>query len=813
MDTFLQQLFNLFVAPPGSLIYYLVLAFAITGAFQAVMIGRPAGSKPSKARLYVGLGLLLAGQVSLFAASGLAWQGFVDPHVVLPPLDRAVTALGLVWIAWLWLFPSSNRLADAIAGLLSLVVIIAFGFTLNSWAVYPPGTSFNTTVFDRAWELSTLVIVLAGMLLLFVRRPEGWGTGLGMLTFNLAGHLVHFLWPEVGGDFSGVIRLAQLCSFPLLPVLAHRGRPAPAIAETVVAPVVKDYRPAAPGVQFERRHYSADPRTVYDWLQIAVSTEPGRTYVEFTRAFAQTMLADVCLLLRAPDASGTVTVAAGFDLIHEEFLHIAPLNRESIPAVANALQKGRALRLGGADGNSSDLDVLAEALSLEKPGYIMLVPLANPPFMWGGFLLLSPYSNRPWSADDQTYLLSSIETMVSVLQQGKTSTAAVAVPDDYGLIKDELNLAHRQIDEMKGDNRILLEEIAVLRSSMSPNTDLDGLLAVQKETQEIITSLQQENERLQAALAAGRGLGSESAYLAETAVVEGAAGKSLQHLEVELRKALEQVAHLQNALAESNMQLLALQKIDNQAAKGKPVEEDGAVIAALVQELRQPMASITGYTDLLLAESAGIIGALQRNFLDRIKGSIERMQAIINDLVQMTNLQSGPVELTPESINASVLIDEAVAAINSQLRSKNITLRVDMPDELPEIQADRDALQQIVVHLLQNASSVTPGEGTISLKLRVQQDDRGQPAMLFQVTDSGGGISNEDLPRVFSRRYRADNPLIQGVGDTGVGLSIARTLVEAHQGRIWVESIQGQSSTFSVLLPLNPRSEPTAGAS
>ena len=260
------------------------------------------------------------------------------------------------------------------------------------------------------------------------------------------------------------------------------------------------------------------------------------------------------------------------------------------------------------------------------------------------------------------------------------------------------------------------------------------------------------------------------------------------------------------------MQLLALQQIDRQAAKGVPVDEDEAVIAALIQELRQPMASITGYTDLLLAETAGIIGALQRNFLERIKGAIERMQGIMNDLAQMTDLQSSPPALAPESINASVLIDEALAVISSQLRSKNITLRVDMPDELPEIQADHDALQQIVMHLLQNAGSVTPTEGTIGLKLRVQPDDRGLPAMLFQVTDTGGGIASEDLPRVFSRRYRADNPLIQGVGDTGIGLSIARTLVEAHQGRIWVESIPGQSSTFSVLLPLNPRSEPTASA-
>jgi signal transduction histidine kinase len=83
---------------------------------------------------------------------------------------------------------------------------------------------------------------------------------------------------------------------------------------------------------------------------------------------------------------------------------------------------------------------------------------------------------------------------------------------------------------------------------------------------------------------------------------------------------------------------------------------------------------------------------------------------------------------------------------------------------------------------------------------------------LFQITDSGGGIAPQDLSRVFSRRYRADNPLIQGVGDTGVGLSIARTLTEAHGGRIWVESEPGKTSTFSVLLPVHPKKEPVSQA-
>ena len=787
----MQQLFSLFVAPPGSLVYYLVLAFSIIAALQVGLIGRQGTSSYSTRRLLTGLILLLLGQVVLFIASGLAWQGFINPHTVLPPLDRAVTTFCLLWIAWLWVFPLPNRLADGVVVLLSLVIAIAVGFSLNNWALYPSNLNFNGTVFDQGWEAASLAIVLVGMFLLFVRRPEGWGMGLSMLTFNLAGHLVQFIWPAAGSDFAGVVRLAVICSFPLLPVLAQRSLLAypPPVQLTPVIPA----KTPAPGGEQEGGRYSADPQAVFDWLQLAVYSQPDRLYAEFTRAFAQTMMADLCLLVRAPDANGTIVVLSGYDLIHEEYRSSAVLGRDAIPAIASVLQNGRGLFLGKEESTSPDLSALAQTLGLSDPGNLMLVPLAAPPQIWGGIILLSPYSNRTWTADDQTYLLSSTESMIQVLLRAeKPASLSPTIPviqADSMRIKNELEQAQQhQLEEMKGENKLLLEEIEVLRGTY-PDTDLEGLLAVQKESQEIIAGLQEENARQQAIVAkSGKG---ESSDL---------------YLEEQLHQALAQTARLENALAESKSQILNLQQRLQRPTQIPPQgNEDGEVINALVQEFRQPMASIMGYTDLLLAESVGIIDALQRNFLERIKGSVERLQAMSNDLIQITHLQSGPLELTLEPINAGVVIDEAMAAISSQVRAKNIVLRVDLPDELPEIKADRDAFLQIVVHLLQNASAATPVEGAISLRVRVQTGDHAEPAMLLQVSDTGGGIASEDLPRVFSLRYRADNALIHGVGDTGVGLSIAKILVEAQNGRIWVESATGQSSTFSVLLPLSSK--------
>jgi signal transduction histidine kinase len=128
-------------------------------------------------------------------------------------------------------------------------------------------------------------------------------------------------------------------------------------------------------------------------------------------------------------------------------------------------------------------------------------------------------------------------------------------------------------------------------------------------------------------------------------------------------------------------------------------------------------------------------------------------------------------------------------------------MRLVIPESPPRIHIDGEALQQILIHLLQNAGAATLIEGTILLRVQIQTEND-KDFLLIQVVDSGGGIPSKDLPRVFARRYRADNVLIQGLGDTGVGLSITKALAEAQLGRIWVETTLGIGSTISVLLPI-----------
>lgn len=234
-------------------------------------------------------------------------------------------------------------------------------------------------------------------------------------------------------------------------------------------------------------------------------------------------------------------------------------------------------------------------------------------------------------------------------------------------------------------------------------------------------------------------------------------------------------------------------------------------IASLSQELRTPMTSIIGYTDLLVGESVGVIGEMQRKFLQRIKANIERMNIMLNDLIGVTAIDAGQLELRPSIVDIAEIIEDTIIGARAQLEENEITLDMDVPEDIPPVEADPDSVRQIMNNLLVNAIKSTPVGGSIGIMTSIHEEKNGQAAdeeemvayLKVAIRDSGGGIAEKDLNRVFDRFYRAERPLIEGLGETGVGLSIVKSLVEAHGGRIWVESEMGEGSIFYFLLPIS----------
>ncbi len=768
------QAFSLLADPPGNLIYHLVLVFSISGALQAAFIHWRISAFPQARRTVLGLTILMVPQVLLFAISGLGWQGIINLTVFLPPLDRAMTLISLIWLIWLWVFPEPSRAVDAAAILLTLFVATALALSLASWGGAPPGTLYNTTVQDFIWQIASLGFITAGILLLFARRPNGWGNGFAVLILALLGHTLQIIFGSGGGNYPGIVRVAYMAVYPFLMTLPQRF-PMPSQDRPTT---IKQDAPVD-----ERRHYSTDPKTFHALLALAAETDSEKVSQAVTRGIAQTMLADLCFQINLNDTANQLVISSGYDLIREENLEGSSLSKSSMPMLTNAIQRGRALRLP-ASSTSADVKGLSDLLGLSNPGHMMTVPILTPEKeSLGAIMVLSPYSERAWRAEDQAFLGNISTALVPIMQR---SQRIKAIEQKQQETESLLESARNQLADLGMQNKELQKQLENARKKAGKDPEVEekiaSLLVVQQESHRQIEELQKENEELRKASQA-----------------QGAAvNKDVEFIEAELRAALGQAARLQNELADANMKLLQIEK--GQASTYST--EQSEVIASIAQDLRQPMSSVIGYTDLLLGESVGILGSLQRKFVERIKASTERIGTLVDDMIQVTNLETGLTELKPEPVDLNAIIDNAMAYTSSQIREKNITLHLDLPKKIQSIYADREALQQILIHLLQNAGAVSPIEGTITLKVQTRTEG-GQEYVMVQVTDTGGGIPSKDIPRAFTRLYRADNVLIQGVGDTGVGLSIAKTLTEAQNGRIWVESEAGVGSTFSVLLPMN----------
>ncbi|MGD0795343.1 MAG: PAS domain S-box protein [Dehalococcoidales bacterium] len=212
-------------------------------------------------------------------------------------------------------------------------------------------------------------------------------------------------------------------------------------------------------------------------------------------------------------------------------------------------------------------------------------------------------------------------------------------------------------------------------------------------------------------------------------------------------------------------------------------------------ELRTPLQSISGFTKLIMNGQVPD-PATRQEFLQIIDEEAMHLGNLINSLLDMSRLESGRFQINKKLMPVRESITDPVKSFYSLARDKNITLREEIPERLPDIEVDDDRLRQVVINLLGNAIKFSDPGGSVTVKV---EERKGQ--LLFQVSDRGIGISEEAKQHLFERFYRAEGEMVRG--GTGLGLYISKQIIEAHGGRIWAESKLGEGSTFSFTLPLN----------
>jgi two-component system, OmpR family, phosphate regulon sensor histidine kinase PhoR len=216
-------------------------------------------------------------------------------------------------------------------------------------------------------------------------------------------------------------------------------------------------------------------------------------------------------------------------------------------------------------------------------------------------------------------------------------------------------------------------------------------------------------------------------------------------------------------------------------------------ISNISHELRTPLASLKALVDTLRDGALDDPPAAER-FLNSIETEVDALTQMVQELLELSRIESGqvPVRLRPTALPD--LINPPVERLSSQAERAGLTLTVTLDPDLPPVLADPERVQQVVTNLVHNAIKFTPQAGSITVSAKTAPRE-----VVVEVTDTGIGIAPKDLPRIFERFYKADRA--RSGGGTGLGLAIARHIIQAHGGRIWVQSTEGQGSTFSFSLP------------
>jgi two-component system, OmpR family, phosphate regulon sensor histidine kinase PhoR len=216
-------------------------------------------------------------------------------------------------------------------------------------------------------------------------------------------------------------------------------------------------------------------------------------------------------------------------------------------------------------------------------------------------------------------------------------------------------------------------------------------------------------------------------------------------------------------------------------------------ISNISHELRTPLASLKALTETL-QESALDDPPAARHFLSRMDTELDALTQMVAELLELSRIESGKLLLHFKSTPPHEIVKPVAERMKLQAERAGLVLETDCPEDLPQILADTPRLQQVLVNLLHNAIKYTPSGGRIQISVKKENQ-----SVLFRIEDNGVGIREEDVPRIFERFYKADRA--RSGGGAGLGLAIARHLIEAHGGRIWAESREGQGSIFFFLLP------------
>jgi signal transduction histidine kinase len=263
------------------------------------------------------------------------------------------------------------------------------------------------------------------------------------------------------------------------------------------------------------------------------------------------------------------------------------------------------------------------------------------------------------------------------------------------------------------------------------------------------------------------------------------------YLKVHTADIVEQLEARVRELAESNQQLqeanARLQEIDQQRAK---------FFNVVSHELRTPFTPIRGYIDLLRDGAMGALTPPQKKAIDIVASNLDSALRLLDDLLDLSKLKASGITLSAQQFSAQDLLEEVAQSGRAYVEnSSQVDFKTETDPNLPNLYGDKGRIRQVIMNLLNNAVKFTD-KGSITLVAKIDEDN-----VIFRIKDTGQGLLPEEIPQVFNEFWQSDDIHGTGIG-TGLGLAISKYLIQAHNGKIWLDSEKGVGTTVSFTIPI-----------
>ncbi len=785
----LVSLASLLGTGPGAAIYHLLVIPSLgMMAVIALIEWQHTRNHDYRRILWVFAGLLALRVLSLL--------GELTGATIITPLIGSLETISLTLLGWAFVAPVLGHRARRLylpCGLgVTLLSAILFLPAWHRILVQTPGLEYAEFWQQPYWHtLSAFLALIPALILLlhYVQREEDWMPVIGFailclgFTASCIGSLLLTVgWAgESGHTVVGVGRFVNLLGYPFFVVVAYR----------TALQDMWGYRQELQAMSEE-----ALRQTQELFFLVEASRTTGESLdmdVILHRVVESTSMAldadRAAIFLINPDQPDTVTLAAHYVPLQRTERPAArptsPLAKQ--PALDYALQRRKQLLIN-VETDNPRLRALYEMLGSQGAGPTIIQPLLRQRRVLGALVVGNDRSQRVFEPN-QGRLCQSIAVQVA---------AAVENARLYG----DLQAQASQLAEL-----LQLQEDEVRRRTAVLESVAEGVIVGDEEGQVAVVNAAAERilgvprQRI-----LGRSLGRLTGH---TALDPGADWKMIAQSDTPLQTVLElegKVVRVNAAPvltpAGDHLGVVAILRDVTKEMEAERAKDE--FIAAVSHELRTPLTAIRGYAEVLGGGMAGGMSEAQSYFLDIIRDNVGRMVSLIENLIAVPELKREGVRLEYGETDLHLIAGRVLHSLQSKIEDRQLEVSLELDDELPPIEADPARVRQILGNLVSNAVNFTypGGHVTIGAKLLREDKDQAPAYCALWVSDTGIGIPLEEQAHIWERFYRPTNPLAAEASGLGVGLSIVKSLVDAHGGRVWLESAPGEGSTFTVVLPL-----------